>query len=77
MSKYGNKLPIYPGGGNLLLGERERKAAFGFADLLSLGVSVSLHSPQSVSQSQFALGGEVGQIREGARTFGRKEGRAQ
>ena len=51
MSKYGNKLPIYPGGGNLLLGEREREAAFGFADLLSLGVSVSLHSPQPVSLS--------------------------
>ena len=31
----------------------------------------------SIPLSQFALGGEVGQIREDARTFGRKEGRAQ
>ena len=53
MSKYGNKLPIYPGGGNLLLGEREREAAFGFADLLSLSVcqSVSIPLSQSVSLS--------------------------
>ena len=44
----------------MLSAERE-EAAFGFADLsLSLSVSVS----QSPSVSQFALGGEVGQIRE-------------
>ena len=56
---------------------REREAAFGFADLL-LSLSVSLHSPQSVSVSRFALGGEVGQIREDARARlgGREEGGA-